>query len=264
MSGQERKYIILSPHVDDEVIGCYTYLKNNLVTDVYYFYELTDLRAGEATRAATKYNFTPHYNQPLNNIPADAVILLPSIKDSHPHHKMVNRLGNKLPNAKLYYSVDLDAASNKKVLSAEDQANKLNDLNILYTSQETLFQSDQSYSLFECITPYDTKRFVWVTFKKEGIHCYPTAPEAVRYLRNQHRHMFHFKISIEVFHDDRDIEFIMFKNELHDLYKTDILQLNNKSCEMVAVDIENYILEHYSGRAYSVDVSEDDENGAVL
>ena len=69
---------------------------------------------------------------------------------------------------------------------------------------------------------------IWVTFKKEGIHKYPAALEDpnlatgdeydVSFLGYPHRHIFHFKVEIEVFHDDRDIEFIQFKRWLEKLY----------------------------------------------
>ncbi len=62
---------------------------------------------------------------------------------------------------------------------------------------------------------------IWVTFQKEGIHMYPGADtdpklatggwDDVSFLGVPHRHIFHFKVWIEVFHDDRDIEFIQFK-----------------------------------------------------
>lgn len=103
---------------------------------------------------------------------------------------------------------------------------------------------------------------IWVTFQKEGIHCYPDAPEGVEFLKHPHRHMFHFKVQIEVFHDDRDIEFILFKRELQNLYEENILQLDYKSCEMMADDLAAYIQDKYPGRELTIDVSEDGENGA--
>ena len=64
-------------------------------------------------------------------------------------------------------------------------------------------------------------RSIWVTFSKEGVHFYPGADkdpklatgdwDDVGFLGYKHRHIFHFKVWIEVFHDDRDIEFIQFK-----------------------------------------------------
>ncbi|MCK5643295.1 MAG: hypothetical protein KAJ19_20975, partial [Gammaproteobacteria bacterium] len=92
------------------------------------------------------------------------------------------------------------------------------------------------------------KKFIFVTFQKEGIHCYPDAPEGVEFLRNDHRHMFHFRVELEVWHDDRDVEFILFKRELEALYSDSILELDYQSCEMMANDLASYIQEAYPGR----------------
>lgn len=108
------------------------------------------------------------------------------------------------------------------------------------------------------------KRTIFVTFVKEGIHCYPDAPAGVEFLRSPHRHMFHFRVTTEVFHNDRDIEFILFKRELEGLYKEAILEIDYMSCEMLAEGLINYISSKYAGRAISVEVSEDGENGATL
>ena len=42
------------------------------------------------------------------------------------------------------------------------------------------------------------ERMIWVSFQREGLHCYPAAAtdpklEDVSFLGNVHRHMFHFK-----------------------------------------------------------------------
>ena len=103
---------------------------------------------------------------------------------------------------------------------------------------------------------------IWVTFQKEGIHKYPDAPEGVEFLKYPHRHMFHFKVMIEVFHNDRDIEFILFKRELEALYDDKTLQLDFKSCEMMSDDLYVQITKRYPGRKIEIDVSEDGENGS--
>ncbi len=107
-------------------------------------------------------------------------------------------------------------------------------------------------------------RRIFVTFQKEGIHRYPDAPEGVEFLKHPHRHIFHFRIGIEVFHNDRDIEFILFKRELEGLYKDATLQVDFKSCEMLAEDLINYISNKYPQRRIWAQVSEDGENGAEL
>jgi len=108
---------------------------------------------------------------------------------------------------------------------------------------------------------------IWVTFKREGIHKYPAALEDpklddVKFLGYPHRHMFHFKVWIEVFHDDRDIEFIQFKRWLEKLYDQKTLQLDYKSCEMISDDLFVEIRKRYPGRRIAIDVSEDGENGS--
>ena len=117
-------------------------------------------------------------------------------------------------------------------------------------------------------------RSIWVTFSKEGVHKYPAALEDpklatgdwddVSFLGYKHRHIFHFKVWIEVFHDDRDIEFIQFKRWLERLYNDDVIQLNNKSCEMIADDLAYTIRDQYPGRWIKVSVAEDNENGCEM
>jgi hypothetical protein len=115
-------------------------------------------------------------------------------------------------------------------------------------------------------------RTIWVTFRKEGMHKYPEAltdPKLatgdeydVSFLGYPHRHTFHFKVAIEVFHNDRDIEFIQFQRWLLSLYSQDILQNDFKSCEMMSDDLYAQIIKRYPNRKIEIDISEDGENGS--
>ena len=70
---------------------------------------------------------------------------------------------------------------------------------------------------------------------------------------------------IEVFHDDRDIEFIQFKRWLQRLYnQDDVLELNNKSCEMIADELYETITSKYPDRFIRISVAEDNENGCEM
>jgi hypothetical protein len=114
---------------------------------------------------------------------------------------------------------------------------------------------------------------IWVTFRKEGVHRYPAAltdPKLatgdeydVSFLGHPHRHMFHFKVYLEVFHDDRDVEFIQFKRWLENLYNQGTLALDFKSCEMMADDLYGQISSKYTDRKIWIEVSEDGENGCL-
>jgi len=138
---------------------------------------------------------------------------------------------------------------------------------------------------------HSADRKIWVTFQKEGIHKYPAAltdPSLatgdeydVSFLGYPHRHIFHFRVWIDVFHNDRDIEFIQFKRWLLSLYSNPagsnvvrdrsvphnqdpVLSLDYKSCEMMADDLYIQIADRYPGRAVWIEVSEDGENGCLI
>lgn len=109
---------------------------------------------------------------------------------------------------------------------------------------------------------------VFITLQLEGLHQFPKAGDLfpdVYFLSNLHRHMFHFKLEKQVNHDDRDVEFIMFKREVSEHLNTKYyssehkcLHFSNMSCEMIAKEL----LEHFN--CISVEVSEDGENGAKI
>ena len=117
-------------------------------------------------------------------------------------------------------------------------------------------------------------KMIWTTFQKEGIHKFPAAltdpafatgnEYDVSFLGFPHRHIFHFKIWISVEHSDRAIEFIQFKRWLENLYSQGTLQLDYKSCEMMAEDLYEQIAAKHPGREVWIEVSEDNENGAFI
>jgi hypothetical protein len=120
----------------------------------------------------------------------------------------------------------------------------------------------------------NAKRMIWVTFQKEGIHKYPgadTDPNLatgdeydVSFLGYPHRHIFHFKVAIQVFHNDRDIEFIQFKRWLENSFRDGVMKLDHKSCEMISDELYMYIANRYPNRDIEITVSEDGENGATI
>lgn len=122
--------------------------------------------------------------------------------------------------------------------------------------------------------PIRRKSMIWITFNREGIHRYPAAltdPKLatgdeydVSFLGHPHRHVFHFRVAIEVFHNDRDIEFIQFKRWLTSLYNSATLALDYKSCEMIAEDLYAQISTRYPDRTVEIEISEDAENGCNI
>jgi len=120
------------------------------------------------------------------------------------------------------------------------------------------------------------RRWIWVTFQREGVHRYPAAATDpalcsageydVSFLANLHRHIFHFRVALQVFHNDRDVEFIQFKRWLERLYgdQSGVLSLDFKSCEMIADDLYIQVADRYPNRAVWIEVAEDGENGCLI
>ena len=107
-------------------------------------------------------------------------------------------------------------------------------------------------------------RMIAVTFQKPGVHQYPAAPDDVQYLRAPHRHLFKFKVKIQVWHDDREIEFHQFLNWVEGLYSGEqSLSLNNSSCEMISDSLAAIIQSRYPDRLLQIEVWEDGECGSV-
>jgi hypothetical protein len=126
---------------------------------------------------------------------------------------------------------------------------------------------EQRYKIEENIK--NAKKYIWITFEREGVHYFPAAgfdPKLadVSFLQYPHRHIFHFKVKIEVFHNDRDIEFIQFKRWCEHLFVAGILILDNRSCEMISDMLYLSIAEKYPHREVQIDVSEDNENGCSV
>jgi hypothetical protein len=111
-----------------------------------------------------------------------------------------------------------------------------------------------------------TKTTVIVKLGVEGVHCFPKAAELfpkVAFLADEHRHIFYVTAAKKVNHDDRDVEFILFKrdiaNYLHHTYYSEakgLLQFHSKSCEMIAKELL------VKFECEWVEVWEDNENGA--
>ena len=121
---------------------------------------------------------------------------------------------------------------------------------------------------------------VYCTLQVEGTHSWPDCPfEEVNYLRVTHRHVFHIKAYKRVYHDDRDVEFIMLKHDISNYIinkygnvKEDrttgthtstyrrytLCEFGAMSCEMIAKELCDEF------RLSRCEVSEDGENGAIM
>jgi len=111
------------------------------------------------------------------------------------------------------------------------------------------------------------KSFIKVRTQFEGFHFYPNAGEIdprIKFLEEEHRHMFKVEVKISVTHDDRELEFFLVKWALNDFI--DSGKMNHMSCEMIARRIiEEHLIPSYGDdRYYEVVVSEDGESDGIV
>ena len=104
---------------------------------------------------------------------------------------------------------------------------------------------------------------IFITYSVEGFHKWEDATGKRAYLANLHRHLFKVKVTMSVFHEDREVEF-------HDLldqcksYSEVFKECPTWSCEMHAKYLIDELQKRYSDRLIQVEVSEDGECGATV
>lgn len=115
------------------------------------------------------------------------------------------------------------------------------------------------------------KTVVRSKFQVEGFHRWPNAPEDVKYLRDDHRHMFHVEVLVEVTHHDRDVEIITLKHKAKKIFELfgfyhqgySALYFGTLSCEMLALALGTE-LNRQGLNVMLVNVLEDGENGGSV
>jgi len=111
-----------------------------------------------------------------------------------------------------------------------------------------------------------SKSMIWVTFQKAGFHYFPAASTDpnlidVSYLGNKHRHLFKFKVWIEIFHNDRELEFHQFLNYCESLFSDKTIDIDYQSVEMLADKLYESVTIKYPNREIWIEISEDGECG---
>lgn len=110
------------------------------------------------------------------------------------------------------------------------------------------------------------KSYIKVRTQFEGFHYYPNAGSIdprIKFLENEHRHLFKVEAKISVTHDDRELEFFLVKWGIEEFIKAG--NQNHKSCEMIAKEILQHLASKYgTNRYYEVVVSEDGESDGIV
>lgn len=114
--------------------------------------------------------------------------------------------------------------------------------------------------------PYATigPAYIEVTFREQGFHRWPDAPERRSYLRHTHRHLFHVTVRIRVTHDERQIEFHDLLDDCRGVFRRMVQSQEGASCETMARQLLSHVISAYDSVQARVTVSEDGECSAIV
>lgn len=107
------------------------------------------------------------------------------------------------------------------------------------------------------------KPYVMIKTQFEGFHRWEDAPNNVAFLRNRHRHIFYVEVRLSVEELDREVEIILLKkhiNEALEFFKVKA-DIEGWSCEKIASELAQKLLDDYDSNEVEVTVLEDNENG---
>ena len=110
-----------------------------------------------------------------------------------------------------------------------------------------------------------TDRRITVSTAGIGFHAWPEARDVREYLSARHRHLFHYRVTVPVNHDDRDIEFHDLLDVVNDSSPLTRREHGRSSCEHLAGEVAAAVFDAYPSTPWViVEVTEDDEVGATL
>lgn len=146
--------LVIAPHVDDELIGCFSILVQwpTGSVDVLYLYELTPLRRLEAEAAGRAMGFNVLFDQSVAAPLVYEEVFVPCRQDTHPDHRAANTRFRSI--ATYFYSVSMQG-DGVRYLGAEVAERKRACLEICYPSQAPLWRNDARYWMFERIVGQD-------------------------------------------------------------------------------------------------------------
>jgi len=161
MNGQT---IIISPHFDDEIIGCYEILKQEDIKTIVIYNDVENsIRKEESRKLRELTNVKyQHYmkNIPTNLISKENTFYFPHPLESHPKHRHYANIGESMlrdGHNVIFYITEMNQIFKHECI---DPDGKKELLEKIYPSQKDLWKYDYKYFLF---SGYDK----WIIMNKE-------------------------------------------------------------------------------------------------
>lgn len=149
--------VIVAPHPDDEIIGCYKVLMESKKCMIIYDGETLPDRREEVTKlkdSFSTYGFGQLFLKsiPSNLMTPENVFYFPDpIYETHPLHRQWGNLGESLARTKMnviFYTINkltpyISELNSLQIKEKEELLNKV------YPSQKSLWEYEKKYILFE-------------------------------------------------------------------------------------------------------------------
>ena len=148
-------HIIIAPHPDDEVVGCYEILMNTEKKIIIYTGQSSNERKEEALKLKDKIDNIKavFFNQsiPAHLLKPENVYYYPDpTTEIHPDHRMQGTIGESMLRQALnviFYSTIMNAPYIHELY--DESAKKEELLNEIYPSQKSLWEFEKKFVLFE-------------------------------------------------------------------------------------------------------------------